>query len=247
MKALLTSGCSFSDTKYTKTWPNWLELHVSPEVVKHTGSSGHGNDLIAKKTIYACNELLKEYKGEDILCVVQWSSYTRLALLNDYDSDMRKEISKQNDGKPWFSNQFKDYDDKTNKQEPLHGWNFINANWNIKDTMLHYKNQSVYGMVEQTLWHMLNVKNFCEVNNINYYWTTMLNDVNNDFAKHWSTKHLYNLVYNTDNRISEQGIYEWVTQSYPEEFEPEDWHPTAHGHKLYTEEEVIPFVENYES
>ena len=247
MKALLTSGCSFSDTKYTKTWPNWLELHVSPEVVKHTGSSGHGNDLIAKKTIYACNELLKEYKGEDILCVVQWSSYTRLALLNDYDSDMRKEISKQNDGKPWFSNQFKDYDDKTNKQEPLHRWNFINANWNIKDTMLHYKNQSVYGMVEQTLWHMLNVKNFCEVNNINYYWTTMLNDVNNDFAKHWSTKHLYNLVYNTDNRISEQGIYEWVTQSYPEEFEPEDWHPTAHGHKLYTEEEVIPFVENYES
>ena len=246
MKALLTSGCSFSDTKYNKTWPNWLELHVSPEVAKHTGSSGHGNDLIAKKTIYWCNELLKEYKGKDIMCVVQWSSYSRIALLNEYDSDMRKEISKQDKVMHWFRNQFKDYDEKTNKQEPFYGWNFINSHWDIKDTMLHYKNQSLYGMVEQTLWHMLNVKNFCEVNNINYYWTTMLNDVNTNFAKHWSTKHLYDLVYNTDNRISKLGIYDWVIQSYPEELRV-DKHPTVQGHKLYTEEEVIPFVENYES
>tara|TARA_B100000085_G_scaffold206752_1_gene190492 strand:+ start:245 stop:988 length:744 start_codon:yes stop_codon:yes gene_type:complete len=246
MKVLLTSGCSFSDIKYTKTWPNWLELHVSPQVAKHTGSSSQGNDLIAKKTIYACNELLKEYKGEDILCVVQWSSYTRMALLNEYESDMRKEISKQDKVMHWFRNQFKDYDDKTNKQEPFYGWNIINSNWNIKDTMLHYKNQSVFGMVEQTLWHMLNVKNFCEVNNINYCWTTMQNDVNTNFAKHWSTKHLYDLVYNTDNRISKLGIYEWVTQSYPEEFQQDELHPTEKAHKLYTEEEIIPFVENNE-
>lgn len=246
MKVLLTSGCSFSDIKYTKTWPNWLELHVSPQVAKHTGSSSQGNDLIAKKTIYACNELLKEYKGEDILCVVQWSSYSRMALLNEYESDMRKEISKQDKVMHWFRNQFKDYDDKTNKQEPFYGWNIINSNWNIKDTMLHYKNQSIFGLVEQTLWHMLNVKNFCEVNNINYYWTTMQNDVNTNFAKHWSTKHLYDLVYNTDNRISKLGIYEWVTQSYPEEFQQDELHPTEKAHKLYTEEEIIPFVENNE-
>ena len=246
MKVLLTSGCSFSDIKYTKTWPNWLELHVSPQVAKHTGSSSQGNDLIAKKTIYACNELLKEYKGEDILCVVQWSSYSRMALLNEYESDMRKEISKQDKVMHWFRNQFKDYDEKTNKQEPFYGWNIINSNWNIKDTMLHYKNQSSFGMVEQTLWHMLNVKNFCEVNNINYYWTTMQNDVNTNFAKHWSTKHLYDLVYNTDNRISKLGIYEWVTQSYPEEFQQDELHPTEKAHKLYTEEEIIPFVENNE-
>ena len=74
----------------------------------------------------------------------------------------------------------------------------------------------------------------------------MLNDVNTNFAKHWSTKHLYDLVYNTDNRISKLGIYDWVIQSYPEELRV-DKHPTVQGHKLYTEEEVIPFVENYES
>ena len=51
MKALLTSGCSFSDIKYTKTWPHWLEQHMNTTVAKHTGSSNHGNDLIAKKTI----------------------------------------------------------------------------------------------------------------------------------------------------------------------------------------------------
>ena len=93
MKALLTSGCSFSDIKYTNTWPHWLEQHMNTTVSKHTGSSNHGNDLIAKKTIYACNELLKEYKGEDIMCIVQWSSYSRFALLNEHDSDMRKQIS----------------------------------------------------------------------------------------------------------------------------------------------------------
>ena len=52
MKALLTSGCSFSDIKYTNTWPHWLEQHMNTTVSKHTGSSNHGNDLIAKKTIY---------------------------------------------------------------------------------------------------------------------------------------------------------------------------------------------------
>ena len=175
MKALLTSGCSFSDIKYSRVWAHWLEQHMNTTVAKHTGSSNHGNDLIAKKTIYACNELLKEYKGEDIMCIVQWSSYSRFALLNEHDSDMRKEISRQGSATPWFANQFKDYDNKTNEQEPLYGWNFFNPNWDIKNTMLHYKNQSVFGMVEQTLWHMLNVKNFCEVNDINYFWTTMQN------------------------------------------------------------------------
>ena len=242
MKALLTSGCSFSDMKYSRVWAHWLEQHMNTTVAKHTGSSNHGNDLIAKKTIYACNELLKEYKGEDIMCIVQWSSYSRFALLNEHDSDMRKEISKQGSATPWFANQFKDYDNKTNDQEPLYGWNFFNPNWDIKDTMLHYKNQSVFGMVEQTLWHMLNVKNFCEVNDINYFWTTMQNDVNTNFAKHWSTKHLYDLVYNTDNRIGKHGIYEWVTHFHPEELN-EDKHPTVQGHKLYTEEVIIPFLE----
>ena len=144
-----------------------------------------------------------------------------------------------------------DYEVKDNSQKPIYGWNFIN-HWTELQCANHlYLNKSILGMIEETLWNMLNVKNFCALNNINYFWTTMMNDVDKPnkyeiaISKHWTTSHLYKLVYETDNRITKQGMYEWVLERYPHCIGDDGLHPDSLGHKHYCFNAIIPFIENY--
>lgn len=259
MKALVTSGCSFSTTlgynlnkKYgAKTWPLWVEEHYSPEVVHHAGLGSCGNDLISKKTIYWCNKLLETYDGKDITCIVEYSGPNRFAVLSDDNMMLRQEIKRKYNGLDHHhTEQFKDYERKYNTQEPIYGWNFIN-HWTELQCANHlYINKSSLGMVEETLWNMLNVKNFCAVNNINYFWTTMINDIDNPnkygkVSEHWTTSHLYKLVYETDNRITNQGMYNWILERYSHCIGKEGLHPDSEGHEHYAFEAIIPFIENY--
>lgn len=262
MKALVTSGCSFSEiSSYQpeqpnslKTWPIYIEEKYNPEVSHHAGVGSCGNDLISRKAIYWCNKLLETYDGKDITCIVEYSGPNRFAVLSDDHGMLRQEIKRKytNPRHLHHTEQFKDYELKENTQDPIYGWNFIN-HWTELQCANHlYINKSFLGMVEETLWNMLNVKNFCAVNNINYFWTTMQNDVDkphkygtHQTSEHWTTSHLYKLVYETDNRITNQGMYEWILERYSHHIGDDGLHPDSQGHERYASEAIIPFIENY--
>ena len=70
---LITSGCSFTETLYNKTWPAWLSDFLKAELI-NTGLGSQGNGLIAKKLIYNLSQL-KSY--DDVLVGVMWSGTDR--------------------------------------------------------------------------------------------------------------------------------------------------------------------------
>src|SRR5210317_207044 len=83
IKALITSGCSLSETisyykeKKLATWPIYLNKYIKPEKFLSLGLGSIGNELIAKKAIHGCEQLLKNYKPEEILCAISWSGIFR--------------------------------------------------------------------------------------------------------------------------------------------------------------------------
>jgi hypothetical protein len=97
-KGLVTSGCSFSEYDISHNehgWPFFLqhklvnEGYFSKEYNSyHRGLGGNGNMLIARNTYDALNQLLKKgIKGEDILCIVQWSGISRHQIFLEKDDD----------------------------------------------------------------------------------------------------------------------------------------------------------------
>jgi hypothetical protein len=97
-KGLVTSGCSFSlyDISHNEHgWPCYLQQQLLSDGILsedfdsfHRGLGGNGNMLIARNTYDALNQLLKKgIKGEDILCIVQWSSISRHQIFLEKDDD----------------------------------------------------------------------------------------------------------------------------------------------------------------
>ena len=83
-KGLVTSGCSFSLWD-SPGWNRYLQQQLLSDGILsedfssfHRGLGGNGNMLIARNTMEAISRLLdKGIKGEDILCVVEWSGINR--------------------------------------------------------------------------------------------------------------------------------------------------------------------------
>lgn len=83
IKHLVTSGCSFSLSKTTRTpdegdgWPHWLSESLGAEL-HNTAMGSQGNDLIARKAIHKVNELLNlGTNPADILVGIMWSGAER--------------------------------------------------------------------------------------------------------------------------------------------------------------------------
>ena len=87
-KGLITSGCSFSlyDISHNKHgWPYFLQHklvqdgYLSKDYTSyHRGLGSNGNMLIARNAYEGISRLLnKGIKGEEILCVVEWSGVNR--------------------------------------------------------------------------------------------------------------------------------------------------------------------------
>ncbi len=92
-KALVTSGCSFSLWD-SPGWNQYLQQQLLSDGILsedfsslHRGRGGNGNMLIARSVIEALSRLLdKGVKGEDILCIVQWSGICRHQVFIDRES-----------------------------------------------------------------------------------------------------------------------------------------------------------------
>jgi hypothetical protein len=108
----------------------------------------------------------------------------------------------------------------------------------------YYSFDSESQQLESTLWNMLSIQNLCSLHNINYHWMTHTNDFNNMIEKHGTEYQCKVLLdkLNTDNRILDIGIMEWVQEHYPDQFDEDGFHPNKFGHQNFTKEVILPYL-----
>ena len=76
-KHIITSGCSFSDQVTKFTWPHQIESLYGANCI-HMGLGSQGNSLIARKALYAVQEIINQgVEPEDILVGIMWSGPDR--------------------------------------------------------------------------------------------------------------------------------------------------------------------------
>jgi hypothetical protein len=275
MKALLTSGCSFSEGRGTHQqyiskshWPYFLSLYSSPKYTLHTGRPSIGNDIISRKAFYQVHEALKHHESKDITLILQWSGLSRRSFLgcsakgqsgrfskvgpqtdNVYDTEYLMKYSISING-PSMNNE--------NNADYLTSLKYNNEELNIEPTWVqmgpwetvplvqhyYYSFDSESQQLESTLWNMLSIQNLCSLHNINYHWMTHTNDFNNMIEKHGTEYQCEVLLdkLNTDNRILDIGIMEWLQEHYPDQFDEDGFHPNKFGHRNFTKEVILPYL-----
>lgn len=92
-KILLTAGDSFTNCndydfkgqEDNRVWPIWLRERMPDATHYSEGLGGQGNHLIAHRTQYRTEQLLKEHPAEDILVGVMWTGVDRWEFFSTED------------------------------------------------------------------------------------------------------------------------------------------------------------------
>lgn len=251
-KSLLTSGCSFSEhfnhwsTK--RTWPAFLQDYFpnGTEFV-HTGMGSTGNDLIARKGIFMCSNALKEYKHDQIVLLLMWSGLARKAILSDNRTNIIRAEHFRKSHNSLVPSQGSNYaNELLDTNTP--SWVWFNPSWlndpGVADWYIKYDND--HQQFDATLWNMLQVQNFCKLHNIQYHWMTMNNELDNFISMYGNNFYSLYLIEQLDmsNRISMHGEYEWILSNHPDKFLEDKMHPSPEGHKLFTNDVIVPYLVN---
>lgn len=256
MKALITSGCSLAetDTYYKnsslKTWPLFLKDHYNPEYFNNSGQGSTGTDFISKKLIYQCTKALQIYQPQDILCVASFTTLYRTAGLFSHNDlfpirlKNNAEALKSPNCFTWVQ-QGCDYDKLPVDEDGWYYWNL----WRDDENFAYYYTfyNSHLNLLEQYLWNIVAVINFCKANNIEFIYMFVNDDVPNNvnllkYKDHWAVKHLGDIVFNDENNKIKEPIATWVTKNYPE-LMADDLHPTTEGHQQYVYQNLIPVID----
>ena len=243
-KGLVTSGCSFSlwHSVDGNGWPYYLQQQLLSDSILsedfdsfHRGLGGNGNMLIARNTMEAISRLLdKDIKGEDILCVVEWSGTNRHQFFIDkasfYLSTKSKEVPEdlyQYD----VGIRFEDGKYKDLSEPKRNGYYLVN-----QPSDLNLKFQSHINDVIESLWNWTTLQNYCQVNNIKPYYTFMFEHdkemlLDDDIGDPWAWKYLRDNIV-TDNVLTSITKY---LKSF-KRFKPfmDDGHPSLRGHKIFS-------------
>ena len=83
IKKIITSGCSFTDIKFSDTWPCVLKEKYPNIDFDFLGLESSGNELIQKRATLAVTEALTQYQPEEILVIVMWSTHDRKTFFLD--------------------------------------------------------------------------------------------------------------------------------------------------------------------
>ena len=250
MKAIITSGCSLSEPNHTGTWPKHLKDAYNPEYIILSGQGSIGTDLISRKAIYYCNKALKLYKAEEILCVVEFTTLHRASgLFNAQDPLPTKLRNHKNyiedyDRSPTWNQQGCYFDSSTSEDT---GWYFWNL-WRDHDDFAYYFTyyQSFINLLEQYLFNMLAVKNFCDAKGIKFVFMFAEGDIPKNLfnnREHWALNHMFDEIFNNNPYYLNEPISTWVKQNLGDSYMEDELHPTCEGHKIYTEKVLIPHLE----
>ena len=265
LKYLVASGCSFtcenlqnhsSETiDFLTTWVTPLAESLGVEKI-NMGLGSQGNGLIMKKAMWAVSNLLKQdVSPEDILAVVMWSGPSRMEWFDEDNTQL-----------PNNDNWIHLRNPETFIPDASGGWVIGNSHWQegrSKTWYQHFQNNT-YDIIT-TYEHILNLQNFFDVHGIKYVMTTYTATALNNYGMdnqpvNWQG-------YETASNISWMndmidwshwpqitGEADWLLDNYDEYdvFRPGEikqnphgyWHPNPHGHKLFSDKVLLPFVRN---
>ena len=228
---LITSGCSFSETKTlcVKTWPHWLEQHTNLDVV-NTAMGSQGNGMISRRVIHSVHEHLKHTSSDNILVGVMWSGPSRHEQYNSEKIDFNGNI----DG--WMENPTSYVE-----QDPG-GWIIYNNHWKIKQAQRFYKYMydPIYSQV-LTLEHIIRVQNYLKLHNIKYFMSTYTKEVLN-IRQNPNLDHLYEQI-DFDHFLPCVGQLEWCIENTTYPLGPDGKHPSNYQHRQFADELIIPWIE----
>lgn len=237
-KILLAGGCSFTFEKWN--WPTFVSEGLNSDLL-NVGMGSIGNGLISKRIIYNVDNLLQNYKPEDIIVGVMWSGMDR----NDFYTNNQEEVKIYSG---WFKN-------PTNVADGFNNWEIVNIHWQTEKSLLWYKNfHTEIGSIIQTLQNILMVQWYLERKGIKYFMSTYLDIFHLENMEQQLTNpdinYLYKMVDFT-KFLPVSGCHEWVKENYIEKgFNKPDsngivgMHPTEFGHKKFSEEIIIPFIKD---
>mgnify|MGYP006155758699 FL=1 len=245
-QVLITSGCSFTETQATETWP----IHLQRMLVDETRFSAHelislglgsqGNGLISRKLIHGVHEQLKVKEPKDIIACVMWSGPSRH---EQFTTDKRA-LHLLHHG----PNTDKWQIQPTTVTSTLHdgGWILYNAHWKIPQARNYYRYiyDEVYSQI-QTLEHIIRVQNYLKLHNITYTMGVMNASVLK-LREHSSLDHLYEQI-DFDQFFDTSGMFEWTVASRfgPGEHElmnKHGGHPTSQQHQKFVQDIILPHL-----
>ena len=246
-KYLVASGCSFTYEGVERTWAGWLTEYNKLKRYNYARSS-MGNGLIARTAAYGVSKLLQEgVPAEDILVGVMWSGSTRFDFHLDY-----KPVLYQSDGLLKGHNPFHFIPDATGN------WVIGNVNW--KSPIVKKYNENFFSEESQsinTFEKILWLQDFLRQRNIKYfmssYMDTWLDDVteNTKWMSEeidWSTilcSEFDYLYKNHEHQLAFRAsdMLKYSDENWNSDWQP-GWHPSADGHRIYTDEIIMPYLRN---
>ena len=265
-KGLVTSGCSFSLWD-SPGWNQYLQQQLLFDGILsedfdsfHRGLGGNGNMLIARSVIEALSRLLdKGVKGEDILCIVQWSGISRHQVFIDresteinewlwYRDDIYQYDIGARDFNPIIFEDGKEMPKPDNREELLNkkrnGYYLIHRSEGVFEDNSDYLNKIYYKYISNTpndviesLWNWTTLQNYCEVNNIKPYYTFMFEHdkemlLDDDIGESWAWKNLRKNIIR-DNVLT--SITKYLKEDSRKNLFIPDGHPSTKGHKVFSD------------
>jgi|DEB0MinimDraft_4_1074332.scaffolds.fasta_scaffold10178_2 hypothetical protein len=239
MKHLVTSGCSFTETRsnIVTSWAKHLAKELDLELHNYAYSS-MGNSLIARQAIYGVEKLLETNSPEDILVGIMWSGAdrgdyfdqdVRLGAMNGIDSCLENPISFVEENKG--------------------NWIIQNAGWNHPSSNLWYKHfWNPLGGLINTLEKVMWTQNYLDSKGVKYFMSTYSNKAcpldTDNINLNWMRNSL------DLSKFCDFGMYEWCRDhgevGFTREFEGDVAHPNSKQHLEYTNKVIIPYLKQYD-
>ena len=259
-KVLITSGCSFTESKYnsdspddrlTKSWAWHLGRYLNDFGYKFVNKAmgSQGNGLISRGILYQITEELKTKSPDDLLVGVMWSGTDR----HDYrvQNPEYQDFIMDKVYNGWMENPTGFMPDIDKR------WIILNHHWANPDDKgrlnkqadLYYRNfhDNISGYI-YSLEHMLRLQYFLKCNNIKYFFTIYQDHVfDPSVISNPEVNYLYNLL-DKSHFLPVTSEYTWCVER---KIDREHWicphphnHPSTTHHYYFTHEVVIPWLEN---
>jgi hypothetical protein len=232
-KLLITGGCSFTTGDYN--WPGYLKKILNLEL-DNKGESSQGNALISRKLINSVESALKNYKPEEIIVGIVWSTVER--------SERYIEETDEFCGPPYL-----DFN-PTSVIDGHRNWQILRYEWTESmDSKLYYEIYSnLISSMVYSIEHILRVQWYLEKKGVDYFMSSITDILHPHLLKHPEISYLYKQI-DFSKFLPIKGEYEWVKENYPlEGFHPPredghvDWHPSPYGSMKFAEEVIFPFL-----
>jgi len=248
-KILVAGGCSFTFEDWN--WPGYVASNYGL-TVHNVGMGSMGNRLISRRTIAKTEQLLQQYKPEEIIVGVMWSGLDRMDTWVAHDDiPTPDETAKLG----YYENPVH-ISDENYKQF----W-MMNMHWSDSKSLAKYKTTNEVDNLISTITDILFTQYYLKSKGIDYFMTTYLSIfTGNGYWKEEDSpltipdaKFFYEMIDQSKFLKENCNDWCWANQNEPGHYvwreNDDDDHPVGHpvplGHQKYAENIIIPFIDKH--